>query len=62
MMSKPNFEPTIGHFLGLPEAHAQRAHNALFIYRDDNNGLWSARVAADVGSHPPAGLRADQSD
>jgi hypothetical protein len=32
------------------------ANNALFIYRDDGNRLWSARVPAEVGNHPLLGF------
>lgn len=28
----------------------------LFIYRDDDGGLWSARVPAEVGNHPLLGF------
>lgn len=28
----------------------------LFIYRDDDNGLWAARVPAEVGNHPLLGF------
>jgi hypothetical protein len=32
------------------------ADKALFIYRDDENRLWSARVPADVGNHSLLGF------
>jgi hypothetical protein len=30
--------------------------NPVFIYRDDENRLWSARVPAEVGNHPLLGF------